>query len=187
MEWKVGEYKKAWRPYEQKIILNMTELLGLSFRQNILDVYIAPWFHAFSDPLVIGVTKEPDLFVDILTHELFHRLLTDNTAVPYETNMLTEWRRLFGEDHDGSSYPNPASHTNQVHTFLAVGGGISQEQNLEVGETIHVEKIPFKTAIEEMSKPDSVYPAIYITALFHAMNFIKSSDAPALRYLKKYV
>lgn len=89
--------------------------------------------------------------------------------------------------HVGSSYPNPANHTNQVHTFLAVGGGISQEQNLEVGETIHVEKIPFKTAIEEMSKPDSVYPAIYITALFHAMNFIKSSDAPALRYLKKYV
>jgi hypothetical protein len=58
---------------------------------------------------------------------------------------------------------------------------------LEVGETIHVEKIPFKTVVEEMSKPDSAYPAIYITALFHAMNFIRASADPVLEHLKKYV
>lgn len=89
--------------------------------------------------------------------------------------------------HVGTSYPNPANHTNQVHTYLVVNGEVSQDQNLEVGETITVEKIPLKTVIEEMSKPDSVYPAIYIAALFHAMNFIRSSDDPALEYLKKYV
>jgi hypothetical protein len=100
MEWKVGEYKKAWQPYEQKILLSMTETLGSSFRQNIIDVYIAPWFHAFSDPLVIGVTKEPDVFVDTLTHELLHRLLTDNTTIPYETDLIAEWRKLFGNNHN---------------------------------------------------------------------------------------
>lgn len=89
--------------------------------------------------------------------------------------------------HVGTSYPNPANHTNQVHTYLVVGGKISQDQNLEVGETIHVEKIPFKTVIEEMSKPDSVFPAIYLTALFHTMNFIRASSDPALEHLKKYV
>lgn len=89
--------------------------------------------------------------------------------------------------HVGTSYPNPANHTNKVHTYLAVGGKISQDQNLEVGETITVEKISLKKVIEEMSKPDSVYPAIYIAALFHAMNFIRASDDPVLEYLKKYV
>ena len=89
--------------------------------------------------------------------------------------------------HAGTSYPNPANHTNQVHTFLAVGGEVSQEQDLEVGETITVEKIPFKTVIEEMSKPDSIYPAIYITALFHVMNFIRTSNDPTLEHLKKFV
>lgn len=89
--------------------------------------------------------------------------------------------------HVGSSYPNPANHTNQVHTFLAVGGNIDRDQNLEAGETILVEKIPFQTVIEEMSKPDAVYSAIYITALFHAMNFIRASDDPALERLKKYL
>lgn len=89
--------------------------------------------------------------------------------------------------HVGTSYPNPANHTNQVHTFLAVGGKINQDQNLEVGETIHVEKVPLKTVIEEMSKPDSIYPAIYLAALFHAMNFIRASTDPALEHLKKYL
>lgn len=89
--------------------------------------------------------------------------------------------------HVGTSYPNPANHTNKVHTFLAVGGKISQDQNLEVGETITVEKIPFKTVVEEMSKPNAVYSAIYITALFHAMNFIRASLDPTLEHLKKYL
>lgn len=87
--------------------------------------------------------------------------------------------------HVGTSYPNPANHTNKVHTFLAVGGKIDRDQNLEAGETIIVEKIPFKTVIEQMSRPDAVYPAIYIAALFHVMNFIRASSDPALEHFKK--
>lgn len=86
----------------------------------------------------------------------------------------------------GTSYPNPANHTNKVHTFLAVGGKIDRDQSLEAGETILVEKIPFKTVIERMSAPESVHPCIYITALFHAMNFIRTSTDPSLKGLKKY-
>lgn len=89
--------------------------------------------------------------------------------------------------HVGTGYPNPANHTNKVHTFLAVGGKIDREQNLEVGETIIVEKIPFRTLIEQMSAPDAVYPSIYVAALFYAMNFIRTSSDPAIEHLKKYV
>ena len=99
MEKRVADYRKAWKPYEEKVLSAMTELLGLSFRQNIVDVHIAPWFRAFSDPMVIGVMKEPEEFVDILTHELIHRLLTDNTATPHDTPYLDEWQKLFGNEH----------------------------------------------------------------------------------------
>lgn len=99
MEKRVSDYRKAWKPFEKKILTAMTDLLELSFRQNIIDVHIAPWFNAFSDPMVIGVMKEPDEFVDILTHELLHRLLTDNTTVPHETMLLDEWHKLFGKEH----------------------------------------------------------------------------------------
>ncbi len=100
MEGIVSEYKAAWSPYEKKIIHGMCELLDLDFRQNIIDVHIAPWFGAFSDPMVIGVTYAPDRFVEVLAHELIHRLLTDNTQTPYDTRYATEWKKMFGEDHD---------------------------------------------------------------------------------------
>jgi hypothetical protein len=92
-------YQDAWQPYEQKILTGMTDTLGLSFRQNIIDVHIAPWFYAFSDPMVIGVVHRPDVFIDILTHELTHRLLCDNTAVPHDLLLLDEWKKLFGKNH----------------------------------------------------------------------------------------
>lgn len=99
MEWKVGEYKKAWEPYEHKIIQAMYDITGLEFRQSVIDVYIAPWFSAISNPMVIGVIYGPDVFVDTLTHELLHRLLTDNTLISYETDLLPEWKKLFGKQH----------------------------------------------------------------------------------------
>jgi hypothetical protein len=95
----VKTYKDTWKPYEQKILLAMHEELGLTFRQNIIDVNIAPWFGAFSDPMVIGVVYSPERFVEVLTHELIHRLLTDNKETPYDTEYRKHWAELFGSDH----------------------------------------------------------------------------------------
>jgi len=94
----VATYQKAWWPYEQKILQGMCDTFGLTFRQAIIDVYIAPWFSAFSDPMVIGVTNKPDRFVEILTHELLHRLLTDNVQTAYDTEYDVYWRELFGKE-----------------------------------------------------------------------------------------
>lgn len=89
--------------------------------------------------------------------------------------------------HIGTGYPNPANHTNKVHTFLAVGGSTSQEQALEAGETLTVQKIPFKDVVRQMSAPGAVYPCLYTAALFYANNFIKSSQDPRVAHLKQYL
>lgn len=94
---KVKTYQKAWGSYDHKILAGMTSIMNLSFRQNIVDVYVAPWFYAFSEPMVIGVIFTPDEFVDALTHELIHRLLSDNTTVPNELFLIPHWEKLFGE------------------------------------------------------------------------------------------
>lgn len=86
--------------------------------------------------------------------------------------------------HVGTGYPNPANHTNKVHTFLAVGGTINQGQALETGETLVVQKIPFKDVVKQMSTPDAVYPSLYVAALFYAINFIRTSHDPSLARLK---
>jgi hypothetical protein len=95
----VKKYRKAWGPEEQKILTAMCDITELTFYQNVIDVYIAPWFNAFSSPLVIGVTKKPEQFVDTLTHELLHRLFTDNIIITPKTELLKEWQKLFGEEH----------------------------------------------------------------------------------------
>lgn len=89
--------------------------------------------------------------------------------------------------HVGTGYPNPANHTNKVHTFLAIGGTINKEQNLETGETITVEKVPFKSVVKQMSAPNAIYPCIYISALFYTLNFIRASSDPRIEHLKKYI
>ena len=117
----VKAYQKAWNPKEKIILEAVCKLYGLSFRQNVIDVHIAPWFSAFSDPLVIGVKYTPDEFVDTLSHELLHRLFTDNTNLPYRTNkLLDEWKRLFGDEHDFSTLVHIPVHAGLKYIYLDV-------------------------------------------------------------------
>lgn len=99
MERIINAYNKAWQPYEERILTSMCELLNLNFRHTIIDVYIAPWFGAISDPMVIGTKYSPERFVTVLAHELCHRLLSDNVQTSYNTPWLTEWKQLFGDEH----------------------------------------------------------------------------------------
>lgn len=91
--------------------------------------------------------------------------------------------------HIGSSYPNPANHTNKVHSFLAVGGSCSIDQRLEKGETLNRVKMPFGEFIKMMHEQngDTVYPALHLATLFLAENFINRSNETKLQELKKYL
>lgn len=120
MEQTVAAYTEAWQPHEHIIMAGMCKTLGLRFRQNLIDVYIAPWFHAFSDPLVVGVKYEPDIFIDILTHELLHRLLTDNTTVPYDIDLSEEWGTLFGTRHTPRTLAHIPVHAAHTAIYLDV-------------------------------------------------------------------
>lgn len=120
MRKRVAAYSRAWQPYKAKVLAGMCQVLNLSFRQNIIDVYIAPWFKAFSDPLVIGVIQPPDEFIDTMTHELLHRLLTDNTAVPADTQLLAEWQKLFGKQHSFDTLIHIPVHAAHKAVYLDV-------------------------------------------------------------------
>lgn len=125
----VMAYQKAWSPYEKKILQGMCDTFGLTFRQNAIDVYIAPWFHAFSDPMVIGVTYQPDRFIEVLTHELLHRLLTDNNETAYGTRYATEWAKLFGDDHTFTTLIHIPVHAGMQAIFDDVVGEPERTQN----------------------------------------------------------
>lgn len=92
-----AQYHEWWQPYEKQILQGLCDTLGLEFKPNIIDVYVTPFFYAFSDPLVVGVIfKTQEKLVQTLTHELAHRLLMDNTTHD-DSKTLDEWTELFGE------------------------------------------------------------------------------------------
>lgn len=98
---KIAEkYEKWWRPHNDQVLLGICEILGLEFRQNIIDVNVAPWFSPISDPMTIGPAfKTNDDLVNTLVHEMLHRLITDNTLYPYDYDFLSQWREMFGSEH----------------------------------------------------------------------------------------
>lgn len=93
------KYREFWEPYEKSVLKAMYDVIGLEYRANVIDVYVAPWFYAFSDPLVIGVIfDKQEKLVLTLTHELLHRLFMDNRTTD-DSQTIENWEKLFGK-HD---------------------------------------------------------------------------------------
>lgn len=102
---KAEAYRKEWAKHEKKILTSMQDILDLEFYKSVVDVSLAPFIIPMSEPTIIHFRSTPDEFVDVLTHELLHVLLTDNKIVSVKDNnlhyQLTDtWANLFGEDHD---------------------------------------------------------------------------------------
>jgi len=86
----------------------------------------------------------------------------------------------------GISYPNPASQTNKVYSFLAVGGNLTKHQNLEPGESLLIEKIPFGKLLEDFSSSNTLHQSLHIATLFFAIAFINRSPAASVQHLKQH-
>ena len=76
---KIRDYKKEWIKYEKKILYSLYSITGLNFNRDTIEVYIVSVNpRQFSNPIIIKSGFSPDEFVDVLTHELIHRLLVIN-------------------------------------------------------------------------------------------------------------
>lgn len=101
-------YQKEWAKYESKIIPALTEALGVDFYRKTIDVACAPWLTAQSEPLLMSFYYEPDQFIDVLTHELCHILLTDNSVYSDHSskewiNLVERWESLFGKQESSNT------------------------------------------------------------------------------------
>ncbi len=98
---RVEQNKILWEKEEAIILNGLMDVLELDYEENIINVYIISGYRgAFSNPTVLNWRLQGTKFVDILTHELIHRLLTFNkqniptgeilrTMFPEVTDLLT--------------------------------------------------------------------------------------------------
>lgn len=90
---RIDAQQRAWKPVEQDMLDGMQDALNLSFFENRIPVYIVPVRKgAFSDPIVISSHVQGDRFVDLLTHELIHRLVVYNNE---QVDMRTILHELY--------------------------------------------------------------------------------------------
>jgi hypothetical protein len=73
-------YKEEWSKKGGEILDALCKITTLTFRRDVIDVYIVSGNpRQFSNPIVIKGSFLPDEFVDVLTHELIHRLFVLNS------------------------------------------------------------------------------------------------------------
>ena len=87
---RIKAYKEEWEKYEEKILTAMTEILSLEFINQVIDVNIVSGLsRAMSNPIIIKSGFSPSEFVDVLAHELIHKLFQDNVDI-YPWKILQE-------------------------------------------------------------------------------------------------
>lgn len=93
-----------------------------------------------------------------------------------------------GEIHSlGTIYPNPATHTNKVHSFIAIGGSCKQAQKLEKSEDLQIIKVSLKELASELEggKLVTIYQSMHLSAMFLALSFIRCSKLESTQKLRE--
>lgn len=112
------QYKTAWAKQETDILAGMQECFGFSFEKNIIDAHIVPKVVPMSSPVLINTREtDPQNFVDVLTHELFHVLFSENnenTSFPEKT-MLQRY-----PEEDGQTRSHVPVHAGLKYIYLDV-------------------------------------------------------------------
>ncbi len=72
------QIEKEWGNVGKKILRELENITGLKWWEKEIKCYVVGRTRAFSDPLTIAIFKDKTFFIDILTHELIHQILSQN-------------------------------------------------------------------------------------------------------------
>jgi len=75
----------------------------------------------------------------------------------------------------GKVYPNPATHTNKTHSFLALDVEKVRQQNLDATEEIDVFLVPLDEFIS-LVKGGGLPQALHVSALFFALEYLERNS-----------
>lgn len=75
----IKKIEKLWRKDERKILREVAKITHLKWQSEFIGCYVVGRCRPFSFPLTMPIyEKHPDRFIDVLTHELIHNILTEN-------------------------------------------------------------------------------------------------------------
>jgi len=79
----IKNIEKLWKNDEKKVLVELSRIIGLKWKEDKIICYVVGKSIPFSDPLTTPIYKRhsigyisKDRFIDILIHEMIHRLFT---------------------------------------------------------------------------------------------------------------
>ena len=73
----IKKLEKLWAKDGSKILIEIAKVLKLRWTQKNTTCYVTAGVYAFSDPLTISYNKNTNSMLDELTHEMIHRLWSE--------------------------------------------------------------------------------------------------------------
>ncbi|GEM_PF-6079375 len=118
VEQKAVLFSGLWEREKGLILGGITEALGLHFLENIICAYVVSGQQGgFSDPIVISSHLSDEKFVDVLLHELTHRLLQYHVE---EINTHAITKKLFANVENPSTKAHIMINAVEQYLFLEV-------------------------------------------------------------------
>ncbi|MEO1303507.1 MAG: NUDIX hydrolase [Pseudomonadota bacterium] len=175
---------KPWKILSSKPVISDQYITVRTDSCERSDGHIVPTYHVIDFPmwtLVVPLTDKGNI---VLVREYRHPANVIVTGIPGgggepdETDFEAIGRRELVEEtgytpremhHIGRCYPNPATQTNQINFFLALGCVRTTEQSLDANEQIEVLEMPFADYLryEHMS----VQHAHHAAALYYTERY----------------
>jgi len=72
----IEKIEKEWREQEKIILRELEKTAKLKWKEREIICYVVGDCRPFSDPLTLPVYDDTSLFIDVLIHELIHRLFS---------------------------------------------------------------------------------------------------------------
>lgn len=83
--------EEAWKKSGNKILAEISHVTRLKWHEKEIVIYITAGIHPFSDPLTLNVRGDTQHRIDVLTHELIHRIVSDKQNW---TKLQRNWQTL---------------------------------------------------------------------------------------------
>lgn len=82
----IEKISPGWKKIEQKVFKTMSEVTGLPWKKDLIEVYLVQKSRPFSRPLTMPMDREGDVFYETLIHELAHNIIVQNLEKMQKVN-----------------------------------------------------------------------------------------------------
>ncbi len=128
LESRTRKLEILWRKHEKSILTEIARAVNLKWQEKTIYVYISYGVGCFSDPLTLSMENDTQFLFHTLTHELIHRILSENENVPITwDNWIKLMRKYRTESFTTRIHvPIHAAH-NQIYLKLFGKAALSKE------------------------------------------------------------